>query len=550
MPNYLSQPAIQRLPDLIRELRTGDLRIPPFQRDFVWQGEQRLQLFDSVLQGLPTGGLMLWRTKVQLKTDPILGPMKLNRPEPEPVRQYLLDGRQRLTTLFAALAPALWTLDETPLPDGWEPSAPDGTPWDIFYDLDSQAFFLDDEDSEGRLPMRVLFDDFGFDEWLREHGGTERKRWNIARHVKSAFTNYQMPTMPIYTDDLQVVTLTFKRVNDAGTPMGTLAMARALSWTEDFDLEERIEEMKETLRPSPWTALTNDTLLKVIACSLGFEPTGIDLERLSGEVRATPNNLENAAQLLTEATKVLDRIGVKGPASLPYERALVALVRALHHGRPQPSPEKMNTLAAWAAETCVTEAFGSAPPHVLRAMHLELLHRLDAGRRPNSLRQAQRCKKFSMAWARSRVTAVAMGWFQEVEGEGRILQDLGHEGTALTPQLLAREGVGLSAEFREKLRRQPPNAHLMRSPGNRLVGTPATLRRVRTLLCQAQIEDHESEVLRTHGISPEALTLWRSGQFNRFLQMRQNRIHAIEIEWLHAQRGEIRWKTEVELIDS
>jgi hypothetical protein len=64
--SYLRTPTVERLPTILEELHTGSLRIPPFQRDFEWTGEQRLALCSSIRLGVPTGSLMVWRTDHKL----------------------------------------------------------------------------------------------------------------------------------------------------------------------------------------------------------------------------------------------------------------------------------------------------------------------------------------------------------------------------------------------------------------------------------------------------------------------------------------------------
>ena len=62
-PAYLAQPNIQRLPSLLRDIQSGEIRIPRFQRPFVWEDDQRLDLFRSIYEGIPIGSILIWRTK-------------------------------------------------------------------------------------------------------------------------------------------------------------------------------------------------------------------------------------------------------------------------------------------------------------------------------------------------------------------------------------------------------------------------------------------------------------------------------------------------------
>lgn len=47
---------------LIADIKKGEVKIPQFQRKFVWKDEQALELLDSVANGYPIGSILLWKT--------------------------------------------------------------------------------------------------------------------------------------------------------------------------------------------------------------------------------------------------------------------------------------------------------------------------------------------------------------------------------------------------------------------------------------------------------------------------------------------------------
>jgi uncharacterized protein with ParB-like and HNH nuclease domain len=59
-----------------------------------------MSLLDSIYRGFPVGSLLLWSTKEALKHERNVGGFELPKtPEDYPVN-YVLDGQQRLTTLY------------------------------------------------------------------------------------------------------------------------------------------------------------------------------------------------------------------------------------------------------------------------------------------------------------------------------------------------------------------------------------------------------------------------------------------------------------------
>ena len=55
------KPEKSRLINLLDDVKSGRIRIPVFQRDYVWKKNQRLELFDSLNNGFPIGSLLFWK---------------------------------------------------------------------------------------------------------------------------------------------------------------------------------------------------------------------------------------------------------------------------------------------------------------------------------------------------------------------------------------------------------------------------------------------------------------------------------------------------------
>lgn len=89
--------AIQSLMSLIH---SGDLALPDFQRDFVWDPDATEELLESIFQEYPTGSLLFMRHRDdgfrprQFEGAPPLGSKRPTR--------LTLDGQQRLTSLYQA----------------------------------------------------------------------------------------------------------------------------------------------------------------------------------------------------------------------------------------------------------------------------------------------------------------------------------------------------------------------------------------------------------------------------------------------------------------
>ncbi|MEC5152640.1 DUF262 domain-containing protein [Cryobacterium sp. GrIS_2_6] len=68
---------------LIGRVLHGEVRIPGFQRDFVWEPQRAALLMDSIYKEYPFGTILLWRSRTALKTEKKLGSFVLPDPEDE-----------------------------------------------------------------------------------------------------------------------------------------------------------------------------------------------------------------------------------------------------------------------------------------------------------------------------------------------------------------------------------------------------------------------------------------------------------------------------------
>ena len=88
---------------LLDEIEKGEIKIPQFQRQFVWDIQASAKLIDSILKGYPIGTFIYWRTNERLRSIRNIGNISLQEPKEGEFINYVLDGQQRITSLFAAL---------------------------------------------------------------------------------------------------------------------------------------------------------------------------------------------------------------------------------------------------------------------------------------------------------------------------------------------------------------------------------------------------------------------------------------------------------------
>jgi hypothetical protein len=90
----------------------GGLWLPNIQRYFVWDEDQITKLFDSIMRRYPINTMLIWVTKESIRTRPFIAQWRDSqlthisrtyRPEDDSRKCIVLDGQQRLQSLFIGL---------------------------------------------------------------------------------------------------------------------------------------------------------------------------------------------------------------------------------------------------------------------------------------------------------------------------------------------------------------------------------------------------------------------------------------------------------------
>jgi uncharacterized protein with ParB-like and HNH nuclease domain len=99
--------------NLVTQIDNKEIVLPAIQRDFVWDEERITKMFDSIMRGYPLGIVLLWETYLDIKyrdfEENYQNESKyLFKDNTSSKRiKLVLDGQQRLQSLFIALAGSL-----------------------------------------------------------------------------------------------------------------------------------------------------------------------------------------------------------------------------------------------------------------------------------------------------------------------------------------------------------------------------------------------------------------------------------------------------------
>ncbi|MES2373848.1 MAG: DUF262 domain-containing protein [Bacteroidota bacterium] len=270
-------PSAEKLDKLINRINSGDIRIPAFQRAYVWKQNQILELLDSVVKNYPIGSILLWSTSERLKhTRNIAGYNIPDNAIEYPVN-YVLDGQQRISSIYATFS------DKTEQDLYSESYNPDLDIFEIYYDFKASSFLPKNEvdvDSDSVIYLRNFLNGAKLIESLK----TLNVDWhNEAQELYSKFINYELPVVTIKNREKSEVGIIFERINNTGTKLTTLDLMTAWTWTDDFHLLESITDLLDELEEKNFGDLTQNILLQSISGVIQDDTTTQSITNLTGE---------------------------------------------------------------------------------------------------------------------------------------------------------------------------------------------------------------------------------------------------------------------------
>ncbi len=303
---------------LMERISSGDIRVPAFQRNYVWEPDQVSFLLDSIYREFPIGTVILWKTDKRLNSEKRLGYFDLPEPQKDYPVNYVLDGQQRLTSLFS-----VFQTDLIPVSDEWV---------DIYFDMLAadniqESMFLALEESEVDLdrhfPVKTFFDSVAYRR-ATEHVSDDLKA--KLDEVQDKFRTYMIPNEIFESDDRNEVAIVFERINRAGTELNIFELLAAWSWSDQFDLVEQFDQLQEKIIDHGFEEFCNDRDLQLRICAgiITGETTPKNILELQGEeIRSRFSEIERG---ILGALDFLKReLNVKHYKMIPFPGLLVPL---------------------------------------------------------------------------------------------------------------------------------------------------------------------------------------------------------------------------------
>lgn len=346
-------PVAQKIDRLRNRIEDGDIKIPAFQRGYVWKQEQVVDLLDSIRLDYPIGSVLLWNSNERLDATRDIAGFPLPDREPSYPVNYILDGQQRISSIYAVFSARREQNTAT------EEYNPDSRIFDLYFDFEKNAILTageveGDYDQRHVVCLRNFLDTASF---IEEFKNIDTKWHQAARDLHSKFLNYEVPVVTIRNRKKEEVGIIFERINNRGTRLGMMDLMVAWTWSGEFHLKTSIDGVAESLDEKGFANV----------------PTRVMLQAISAVVQ---NTTKSKAILTMDPAKVREHFSVAQAALertvdflstefrcsnsdfLPHVQQLVPLT-CFFHSMSSPKSDQYDALRRWFWATSFSRRYGA-----------------------------------------------------------------------------------------------------------------------------------------------------------------------------------------------
>ena len=344
---------------LFVEIDTGQIKLPMFQREFVWEKEQSAKLIDSILKGFPIGTFIFWKTREELRSYKDVGNHRLPETPDGDYAQYILDGQQRITSLYAIRKGIRISKDGVEIDYK-----------DIFinlnYDPVKDEQIAVTEKLEGKTYVSVhdvLSKPLGMFYKTFSHEQADQ-----VEKYKTKLTSYDFSTITIKDYPIEIACEVFTRINTGGKTLTVFEIMVAKTYDEKkkFDLAERFEvlrdgsdEEKQCLMAAKFETIAESIVMQCVAAITLRAVRSRDILTIRRE-KFIENWEPMKAALFTAIDFIRSELRVPVSQLVPYHGILIGLTYFFHKtGNQKPSNEQVRRLEQYYYWVGLNERYSS-----------------------------------------------------------------------------------------------------------------------------------------------------------------------------------------------
>ena len=375
------KPDSKKYTDLISEIQKGQIKVPKFQRNFVWSLDKTAKLLDSILKGYPIGTFILWETNERLNDIKNIGNLELPAIPDDIKVQYVLDGQQRITSLYAAFLGAKIQKEGEKKITNYA---------DIFVDLDGDVENNDEQIVISEKPEEgtfiTLHEILNFNDNLLEikEKYTDEQFKRIHQYSQT-FSTYDFSTIVLRKEDIDSAIEVFTRINTGGQTLTLFEIMSAKTYDEeqDFDMEDRFQKLLKELEERKYDTISSSVILSVISLILSKNKECKRKVILQLDKQAIIDIWDDVISALKESVdyfRSVYRIPVS--AILPYDSLLVPFAYFFYFQKEKPKGEQIKFMEEFFWRMSLSFRYSSSTESKL-AQDIKRIDEILKSNRPN-----------------------------------------------------------------------------------------------------------------------------------------------------------------------
>jgi len=352
----LPEPRSKKFDILKSDIEDGRLKLPQFQRDFTWDLDKSRGLMDSIVKGYPIGTFIFWLTYDRLRYIKQIGDLKLPEPPKGDLVNLVLDGQQRITTIYACVKGAK-IKKENKIIDYSEMYVDLDANLDA--SLDDQIIITDISDKDDYSYIKITDLLSGgitfFAEFPREyHDKLELYKRNIE--------TYRFSVIDVRKISLDVATEIFTRINIGGKPLSLFEIMVAKTFDEerDFDLAVKFDEFIEELRGVNYETVSDAVVLQTIALILRNSCARRDILKLDKQKFIDIWN-DAIEAIKTAIDYFIRNYRIVVSKLLPYNALIVPFAYFFYYHKDSPVGKKAEYLQDFFWRCAISERYTAGP---------------------------------------------------------------------------------------------------------------------------------------------------------------------------------------------
>jgi hypothetical protein len=348
---YLPETSPRTFKGLLNDIERGQIKIPQFQREFVWDLKKSTNLMDSIIKGYPIGTLIFWKTKERLRAIRDIGNFRLPIPDEGDFIEYVLDGQQRLTSLFASLKGVKIERGYGKIDDYAE----------MYINLeaneDEEIVLMDKEGIDERSLIRISDLLYGGIILLSRY---PHRFLQKLEDYKTRIESYNYSIILIKEAPIDVATEIFTRINVGGKQLTVfeIMVAKTFDAERNFDLAEKYGKLIEELTPMNYETISDATVLQTVSIILEKECTKKQILKLN-KVKFINiwGGVVDSIERAVEYFKSFYRIPVS--QLLPYNALIVPFAYFFYHHKDKPTGNKRKYLQDYFWRCSLSDRYSS-----------------------------------------------------------------------------------------------------------------------------------------------------------------------------------------------